>query len=308
MSFNSNLNPDVVKTELDDVWDQTFNGQQHPGHATAQTEAIFRTHKIEMAAYQQEEMQGVGAWEQVAEESELPEGTPRILNKKTTSIANFKKQIHIPVEFFEDNMHSSYEKAVRNFARRAVTTRDKNAFKLFRNAATTTLTADGLTLGNDSHTTSGGTVDNLLTDALSETSLNTAMVMMYEQKALDNEIDGHVPAVLLVAPRNFKLACEITKSELRSGTANNDMNYYSQLFPGLIVYTSPFLGDAAGGDDDDWYLLSDTHSIERFIRQDTTTSLVDYIYDSKDRYVYKGRFREEVDVMSYEGIIVANVA
>lgn len=312
MSFNSNINPDVVATLLDAVWDQRFNGQEHPGHATALTSELFPVVDAMNAQYTQDEFAGVGAWEKAspyAEEFELPEGTPRIMNTKTTLIAEFDKQVWIPKRFMEDQMHSSYEKMVQNFARRAVTARDKNAFAPFRNAATTTLTADGVAWASASHTTkSGALVSNLTTSALTDTSLKAAIAQLYEQKALDDEIDGHVPAILLVSAAKFADALELTKSKQQANTANNNMNFFSESFSGMQVMTSPWLGNAAGGDDDDWFLLSADHSIQRFVRIPTETQLVDYIYDSKNRYCYKGRFREEVDVMSYEGSYIGNVA
>ena len=312
MSFNSNLNPDVVETKLDAVWDQKFNGQEFPGHATALTTVLFPIVNATNSQYTQDEFAGVGAWEKAAvdaEEFELPEGTPRVMNTKTTVIAEFDKAVYIPKRFMEDQMHGTYEKMVRNFARRAITARDKNAFRIFRTAGTTTLTADGVVWASASHLTkSGALVSNVTTSALSDTSLKAAIAAMYEQKALDDEIDGHVPKILLVSAAKFADALELTKSKQQSGTPNNNLNFYSESFSGMMVMTSSFLGNAAGGDDDDWFLLSADHSIERMLRIPTETQLVDYIYDSKNRYCYKGRFREEVDVMSYEGSYIGNVA
>lgn len=303
MSFNSALNPNVVKTALDDVFYQEVNGEKRPQLATAETSAIFKQDTADSSAVIMELFGGSGAWEQTAEEQDLPLGTPRITNQKTFSVVKFAKSVDIPKEFFDDNKHSSYEKMVRNFARRARTTRDKNAFGVFRNATTTTLTADGVALLSDSHLNiNGDTVDNLITSALSESSLNTAITMMLEQKSQDGEIDGHTPSVLLVPSALYKTACEITESELRSGTANNDMNVYSDKY-GIQVYTSPYLGAAAGGSDTAWFLLSDTHSITRWVREAVNTNLVSYETSRNDVYTYKGRFREVVGAMSYEGVV-----
>ena len=303
MSFSSALNPSVVKTALDDVFYQEVNGDQRPQLATAETGAVFNQDTADSSAVIMELFGGSGAWEVTAEEQDLPQGTPRITNQKTFSVVKFAKSVEIPKEFFDDNKHGSYEKMIKNFARRARTTRDKNAFAVFRGAFTTTLTADGATLCSDTHTTiSGHTVDNKLTAVLAEASLNTAITAMLEQKSQDGEIDGHVPAVLLVPSSLYKLACEITESQLRSGTANNDMNVYSDKY-GIQVYTSPYLGAAAGGSDTAWFLLSSTHSITRWVRQAVSTDLVGPEYSKNDVYAYKGRFREVVGAMSYEGVV-----
>jgi len=192
---------------------------------------------------------------------------------------------------------------VRNFARRARTTRDSNAMAIFRTATTTTTTADGVALISDSHINlNGTTVNNKVTGALSETTLNTAIVQLLEMKAEDDVVDGSLAQTLLVPPALYKSAVEITESELRSGTANNDMNVYSAKY-GINVYTSQFLGAAAGGSDAAWWLLGNNHSIYRFVRQGVQTDLVDYKTQRNNNYIYKGEFREVVGPMSFEGIV-----
>jgi len=192
---------------------------------------------------------------------------------------------------------------VRDFALKARLTRDNNAFAVFRNALTTATTADAVALISDSHTSlSGTTVDNKVTGALSETTLNTAIVQLLELKTQDDVVAGNLPSCLVVPPALYKLAVEITESELRSGIADNDMNVYSDKY-GVRVYTNQFLGAAAGGSDAAWFLLSDNHSVYRFVRQGMSTDLVDYKYQRNNNYIYKGEFREVVGAMNYEGIV-----
>jgi hypothetical protein len=247
---------------------------------------------------------GSGEWEERAEEQELAQGTPRIDNQKIFNVVEYDKEIKIPKIFFDDQKHGSYEIMVENFARRARTTRDKKAFFPFR-AHNSVTTADGVALGSASHLNlNGDTISNLNTSAaLSETTLNEAINDLLEMKSQDGELDGFVPRTLLVPPRLFKTACEITKSEYRSGTANNDMNVYSNQY-NIQVATSIWLSAAAGGSDTTWFLLADEHSMMRYVRQGIQTVLVDWKFDSKNRYTYKGGFREVVSPMSYEGIIV----
>lgn len=304
--FDQDLKNGVTKskTALDDVFSQKFSGEQFPGYATAENASIFNQDSADSSAVILELFKGAGAWTDTGEEVEIPEGTPRVGNQKTFTVAKFAQSIKIPKEFFDDNKHQTYEKMVAEFARRARTTRDKNAFALFRNALTTATTADGVALISDSHTNlNGNTVDNKVTGALSESTLNTAIVQLYEMKSQDGEIDGFVPKVLLVPPALLKLAIEITASEYRSGTANNDLNYYASKFPGLMVATSPYLGAAASGSDTAWFLLGEGHSVNRYVREGVTTDLVPPQYSSNDVYVYKGRFREVVGAMSHEAIV-----
>lgn len=200
-------------------------------------------------------------------------------------------------------MHDTYGQMVRKFAMNARATRDRNAFGLYRGAFTTTLTSDGAAFISNTHTTlTGLTVDNLLAGGLTPTTLNTAIVQLLEQVSEDGIVMGQQPAYLLVAPANFKNATEIVDSELVTGSANNNINVYSSTY-GISVFQSPYLGAAQGGSDTAWFLLSRNHGVTRFIREDISTSLVDYIYSNNDEYVYKGRFRETYGVTNYVGAV-----
>lgn len=192
---------------------------------------------------------------------------------------------------------------VRDFAKKATMTRDSNAFATYRNAFTTATTADAVALISDSHVgINGGTVDNKVTGALSDTTVNTAIVQLLELKTQDGVVSGNVPSCLVVPPALYKSAAIILESELRSDTPDNDLNVYSDKY-GIKLYTSQFLGAAAGGSDSAWFMLSDNHSVYRFVRQGVTTDLVDYKFQRNNNYIYKGEFREIVGAMNFEGIV-----
>lgn len=305
MAFGSGISPDVVRTLLDDVWDQTFSGEESPNFATALDEMLFVQSTTDRAAEVMEMFKGVGEWESTEEEEDLPQGNPRVGNQKIFNVANWKKQINIPIEFFEDDQHDSYEKMVRNFARRAQTTRDKTAFAAYRNAFTTELTADGLSWINDSHINmSGRTISNKLTTALSETSLNDAINLLLEMRSQDDEQDGFTPYCLLVPNRLFKTAYEILDAELQSFTTDNNPNIYSAKY-GIYLKQTFRIGASAGGSDTAWFLLSKDHSNMRFVRKAVETSLVDYKLSDNDVYKYKGRYREAYGALSYEGVVAS---
>lgn len=199
-------------------------------------------------------------------------------------------------------MHGAYEKMVRDFAEKGRITQNNNAFSVYRNAFTTTLTADGVALISASHVTiSGDTVSNLVTGALTETTLNNAIIALSEMKSQDGVVVGSGANALLVPQALYKKACEIVKSERRSDTANNDTNVYSSAYA-INVYTSPYLGAAAGGSDTAWFLLGRNHSVTRWVRQGIQTDLVDYKFQRNNNYVYKGSFREVVGAYDYVGI------
>jgi hypothetical protein len=304
--MNSSLSPNVVKTALDDVFLQEHNITQHVGYVDANSGSVFNQETTDRAAEIVENFLGSGLWDSLAEEAEITQGQPRVTGSKTFTVTKFARNIIIPAEFFADNMHGAYEKMVKNFAANARNTRDKNAFAVFRNAFSAATTYDGTALISDTHTNLGGyTIDNKVTGAFSETTLNTAIIQLLEMKSQDGVVGGNMPSVLLVPPALFKTACEVTQSELRSGTANNDMNVYSSKY-GIQVATSQWLGAAASGSDSAWFLLSSNHSIMRYVRSAVSTWLVPPEYSDNDTYKYGGKFREVVGALSFEGIVGSN--
>jgi len=301
--LTSALNSNVVKTALDNVFKQEFEYAMQPGHASAETAAIFKQDTADSSAVIMEVFKGVGYWDAKAELADIQNGTPRVTNQITFTVTEYAKSVDISKTFFDDNKHGVYEKMVRDMAESGRLTRDRNAFAVYRNAFTTSLTADGITLCSDSHTTiSGDTVDNKLTAALSESSLNDAIVALGEQKAQDGTIRGMQPATLLVPLALYKTACTLVESKLRASTANNDMNVYSDKY-GITVYTSPFLGAAAGGSDTMWFLLSRNHSVTRWVREAVHTELIPFQYTRNNVYVYKAAFREVIGAVDYSGVI-----
>ena len=202
-------------------------------------------------------------------------------------------------------MHGTYSAMVTKFATAARATRDRNAFSIFRGAFATTLTSDGVAFVSASHLTIDGlTISNRVTSnpALTPTSLNTGIVQLLEQKSEDGVVMGQQPAYLLVASAGFKNAMEITGSTLVSDTANNAVNVYSSMY-NLRVFHSPYLGASASGSDTAWFLLSRNHGVTRYVRQEVSTALVDYVFSSNNNYVYKGMFREVVGVTNYVGAV-----
>lgn len=303
-TLSGQISPNVVKTALDKVFMQEFNGTTHPGYVTAESSIVFNQESIDRGAVVTEVFKGTGLWGTRTESQDVPTAAPKVGNQQTFTVTNYAQSVDITKNFFDDEQHGVYEKMVKDMAATGRITRDTNAFAIFRNAFTTALTNDGVALIEDAHVTLGGqTVDNELAAAtLSETVLNNLVVALVEQKAQDGTVRGQMPKTLLVPPKLFKLASEICDSELRSGTGNNDMNVYSSKY-GINVATTPYIGAAAGGSDTAYFLLGTNHSITRWVRQGVQTELVDWKYQRNNNYIYKGEFRETVGAMDYTGIV-----
>ncbi len=306
MAITNALNPLVVITALDAVFYQDYNYPVGPGMATAETPAIFKQATMDNAAWIEATLSGGGGfWDEKAEEQPVSQGNPRVANKVTYFAKTFAKSLQISKEYFDDNGHNAYASTISRFATNARSTRDKNAFGLYRNAFTTTLTGDGVAWISSSHTTiDNGTIDNRVASnpVFSSDSLNTAIVQMMEIKSEEGVVMNEQPATLLVPPALYKKALEVTGSALVSDNANNAVNVFSSTYQ-IAVYQSPYLGAAAGGSDTAWFLLSRNHAATRYVREEINTSLIDYIYSTNDNYIYKGRFREAVGVTNYIGAV-----
>lgn len=305
-SLSSGLNPDVVKVGLDGVVYQEFEKEAGPQVARATDGMVFQQGTANNSAKIMEVFKGVGLWQERGEEQDVPQSTPRVGDQKTFSVVNYANSVDITKNFLDDEMHDVVAHMMKEFGEKARISQDDNAMSVYRNGFTTSLTADGASLFSAAHENlNGDTISNLETDALSVASLNSLLVSLMEQKDQAGVVRGHMANCLVVPPQLFKLACEIADSELRSGTADNDLNIYSAKY-GIYIKQSPYLGAAAGGSDVAHFLLSKNHQIHRWVRQDLQTDLVDSKFQRNNNYIYKGEFREVVGAMTYEGVIGSN--
>ncbi len=303
--FTEAQNFSIVQTELDKVFFQQFDyDETFPGVAHATTAEIFKPQETTHAAWIQSINKGSGLFPAIGETVTVPLSTPHVTNKQTTQILTFAQGIDISKQLFDDNMHGVWAEDVRDFATKAKDTQDYTAFGLFRNGFTTALTADGVSIFNASHTLiGGGTQSNTASgagSALSPTSLNTGVVNLIEQKDQSGVIRGSSPKSLLVPPALWKHAREITDSALIADLANNNINVYRSAL-GITVWTSHWLGAAAGGSDTAWFLLAQRHGFTRLIRQGLETALTDWRYSNNLSYRYQANFRENYFCADYAG-------
>lgn len=300
--FTESQNFALVQTELDKVFYQGFDYGMFPGTATASTAEIFKPISTDKAAHIEEVYKGVGLYDIVGETEQVPAGTPKVANKLTTYVKDFAKSLPISKNLFDDGMFSVWSRSVEEMGRKAKLTQDSNAFKIFRNAFTTTLTADGVALISASHTLlGGGTTSNLVSGALTPDTLEDAIIALAQQKDQAGVTMGNVASILLVPTSLFKYAREITDSQLMADTADNNINIFKSAF-GITVYTSIWLDAVNGGSDTAWFLMSRNHSVSRLIRQGLQTALRDWSISDNRTYLYQANFREEVFVTDYVGI------
>ena len=173
----------------------------------------------------------------------------------------------ITEEAEEDGLYGSLgAKYARALARSMQQTKEIKGANIFNNATTTSLGGDGQALLDGLHPLGGGgTASNILgTPAdLSETSLETLLVQI--SQAVD---DRSIPVALsgrklAVPPQLVFVAERIIKSNLRPGTADNDINAMRNMgmIPEGVVVNQRFTNP------DQYFILTDCpDGMKHFVR------------------------------------------
>lgn len=298
------LNPDAMKTALDGVFYQKFNAVPGPQIADASNQAVFIQEKSDRAAEIMEMFKGSNLWTSTPEQQIYDEVEPRIANQITFVHTKYTKSFAISEEAVADDQWALVKRSISDMGDKGRITQTKNAMGIYRGRSGATVCADGVVLLSASHTAlDGSTIDNTVSGALAVSTLEAAINSLIEQKDQAGDIRGHEAKTLLVPPALFKEATEITESELLANTTDNNMNWISAKY-GIRVFQSPYLGSAnASGSQTYWFLLSDNHSIMRFVREPIFTELIGPEYSPKRDSVYRGKFRESYGAISYEGLV-----
>lgn len=281
------------------------------------TAEVFKVTETTHAAYIGTIHKGPGLFSKIGEVQAIPSYSAKVANKWTVTIADFGEGIEISKNLFDDDIHGEWQNQVAEFAIMARRTQDFNAFKLFRGAFTTTLTADGAALIGAHTLIGGGTTNNEIvtadvsgasTTALTTSSFNIAMKRMAEVKSQAGVPLQCVGDVLLVPPALYVQARQIAASSLVPENGNNAVNVFSMDYA-VKVYQSVYLGTASPdglGSDTAWFLMdSKRHAVRRFVRAGITTSLRDWSMSNNRTYFYQAFFREEVFAADYIGVVGA---
>lgn len=315
--FTEAQNFSLVQTELDEVFVQSYDLTTPPSYATAMTADIFKVTNTTHAAYIGTIHKGPGLFSKIGEVQNVPSYIAKVGNKWTVTISDFAEGIEISKNLFDDDIHGEWQNQVAEFAIMARRTQDYNAFKLFRGAFTTTLTADGVAFISASHVTlNGQTVSNLITaanvgaatSALTTSAFNIAMKRLAEVVSQAGVPMQCVGDTLLVPPALYTTARQIAASSLVPENGNNAVNVFTMDYT-VKVYQSVWIGTASPdglGSDTAWFVMdSKRHAIRRFVRQGVQTALRPWEISNNRTYFYQANFREEVFVPDYIGVVGA---
>lgn len=154
--------------------------------------------------------------------------------------------------------------AAKMLGRAAARTEQVHGASMLINGFDTDYTSytDAKPLFEDDHPRAdGGTAqDNESALALSETNLETLILMMEGQLDDRGQLISCFPNKLVVPPALRKRALEILKSEKKSDSADNDANVYNgfqEYYGTMKLVVWDYLGAAAGGSDTAYYLFDD---------------------------------------------------
>jgi len=266
-------------------------------------EAIYETETSERSFEEELKLSGFGAATVKGEGSAL-----RYDNAQEAWAARYNHEtiamgFSITEEAMEDNLYDSlssrYTKALARSM--AYTKQVKSAYPLnngFSGGAF--VGGDGVTLFNTAHPlVSGGTNSNTQSTAadLNETSLEAAVIQIAAFKDERGLLIAARPRKLIVPPSLMFVATRLLETELRVGTADNDINAIKTngtIPEGYSV--NHYLTDV-----DSYYLITDIpNGMKHFVRTPMSTSM-DGDFDSGN-VRYKARERYSFGVSDPLGI------
>lgn len=255
-------------------------------------ERLLQTKGSDRDIYQATEIHDIDLFRQMQEGEEYTYKRSLEGSAKTFTHLKWGLGVSISEEMIEDGKFDLASDMVRKLAKSARVTQEINGLQLYNNGFSSTLTADGVSVFNSAHPLPSGTsYRNVLTTPadLSPTMLDQMLADFHTQFVGDTGIvyDGIRPEILLVHPTKLRYALELTKSDLRADTADNNMN--SLKMANLTVLTSPYLTD----EDATFMLAAPSQHGGRIINRKALGTANKASFDT-DTIKYKASYRESL--------------
>ena len=252
---------------------------------------IYETESSERSFEEETKLSGFGAAPVKSEGSSLSYDNAQESFTARYTHETIAMGFSITEEAMEDNLYDSlsarYTKAL---ARAMAYTKQVKAAALLNTGFDTYTSGDGVTLFNTAHpTVQGATNSNRPSvDAdLNETSLEQAVIDIagfVDERGL---LIAARPRKLIVPPSLMFVATRLLQTELRVGTADNDLNALKS--NGSIpegFRTNHYLTDS-----DSWYLTTDVpNAMKHFVRMPMTTSMDGDFDTGNTRYRARERY------------------
>lgn len=302
----------TVSTGLDEVFDSGYEMDKQPGEVRADDGLFFRQDTTELLAVQYAQSMGPGDFNITDEDQPVDEATVAVRNKTVADVFEFDRDIAIPQRYQEASAYwGTVDSWVEQLGVRGKTSRDKYAFRYTYGNPFTETTPDAVVLGSNSHVSlSGDTIDNLETGAASADNVATMIKRLRLMKAQDGDLASYHADGMLAPTTLHPTLTVIVGSELKPGVTDNDLNYISKVYPGLVVSASEYLDSdyntLNSNANTTYFAISRMHKITRALRVDMQREYVDPMYDRKRRAFYRARFSERSYCGDWGGVIVNN--
>lgn len=316
LNYSSSPSLELVKTALDGIRDGSLIPQASNGKAFATDSVVFTQQGVDRAAYVSTVLGGGGYFKKTItgtaqDITAKKQASKNAFSPKVTIIAEFNQDISISRSFMMDQQQEAVAKSIKQGTQSWVATRDQNAFSFYAfgfGTTQSTTIGDNVALFSNSHVNANGdTVDNLETGAMSDANLNTCVVSLRGQVSQTGVRVGYEPEFILCGSTLDHDARIVAKSVLRAGTGNNDLNYFSEMYPGAKVCWNQFIDNSGATAQTTMYFVgAANHGVVRMERESFWSTLVGWETNPNDQYVYKLRAREEVDTIEYSGLVGSN--
>lgn len=204
-------------------------------------------------------------------------------------------KVEMSRELYEDFKFNEVENMTRDAGHGARNTVETECAKVLDEAFTTNQ-YDGFPLISASHPNrgaQGGTQSNLVTGALSDTTLKNGIIQFRNQKDEGGKRISQRPSKLVVNQALQFTAAEIINSALKSGTANNDTNS----LPNLQIVDLLFTENTNA-----WFLQANRHQMQHYWRIPVEFRRRPYMTDNM-AWVWDGYFRHSTAVEDWRGIV-----
>ena len=277
-------------------------GLEYSTYAEEHT-AIYETESSERSFEEEVKLSGFGAAPVKSEGAAVAYDTAQEHFTARFNHETIAMGFALTEEAVEDNLYdkiaSRYTKAL---ARAMAHTKQVKAAYPLNNAFSAFTAGDGVALCATTHATiAGGTVSNVLTTAadLNETSLEQAVIDIAAFTDDRGLIIAAKPKRLICAPYNQFVATRVLETELRPGTADNDLNALRT--NGTIPEGYSVNHYLASGTKKNWFIITDVpNGMKHFQRSPMATGM-DGDFDTGN-VRYKCRERYSFGVSDYLGI------
>jgi hypothetical protein len=267
---------------------------------------IFRNISTDRDIWQSQDINDLPLMAQIPEGTEYTYSRPLQGGQKTFTPVKYGGGFSVSQELVDDARFDVIGAWARKLGKSARASREIIAMNVLNNGFSTELAQDGLSLFNASHVVGPATFSNVITGNpdLSESSLQAALAQFERAFINGYGIINHIaPRKLIVAPENYRYAIELTQSQLKADTADNNVNSI-RLVDSLEVISSPYLTDA-----DAWFLSGASEDTGLYIveRQGIRTAVsgMDLGFHT-DSIFYKVSYREAVGASRAQGILGSN--